>query len=390
MLGPRLPPEDEFPEADCAACARDAAEYLPSEEVDCAACARDAADYLPSPTEEVDCAACARDAADYLPSPTEEAESYAADGFGDAAWPNASDDAADAYEEDAAATGRSTRSVPAESSRSRASPQQDWSTASPATCRIASIRRLSLFEVLRLMRWPGGAHGQSEVLLVLTRRPHAEPLGALRGTSCRWCKEKEKGKMPVVHALGPHDVPQEPTCRRRRAATRALHRQGQHPRRRSSRNSRAFWHALPRPETKLAKVERANELLKKKVGEMESLRTRLAKMSEPGGSEDCSLIPEPCDGQLNELKELHELQRVSESRLRGDSQSSVTPTAELVLLQQGHRLQVGHKRALRIPWGGLERGYGEGGGWLLLPDHLLPHPGADDLLLPSKGHLWLQ
>ena len=29
-----------------------------------------------------------------------EAESYAADGFGDAAWPNESDDAADVYEEE--------------------------------------------------------------------------------------------------------------------------------------------------------------------------------------------------------------------------------------------------------------------------------------------------
>ncbi|CAJ1401208.1 unnamed protein product, partial [Effrenium voratum] len=80
-------------------------------------------------------------------------------------------------------------------------------------------------------------------------------------------------------------------------------------------------------QTKLAKVERENELLKKKVGEMESLRTRLAKMSEPGGSEDCSgLIPEPY--ARFELKELHELQRVSESRLRGDSQSSATSTAD--------------------------------------------------------------
>ncbi|CAJ1407095.1 unnamed protein product [Effrenium voratum] len=59
----------------------------------------------------------------------EQAESYAADGFGEAAWPNASDDAADVYEEDAAAMGRSTRSVPAESSRSRASPEQAESYA---------------------------------------------------------------------------------------------------------------------------------------------------------------------------------------------------------------------------------------------------------------------
>ncbi|CAJ1364807.1 unnamed protein product [Effrenium voratum] len=59
----------------------------------------------------------------------EQAESYAADGFGDAAWPNESDDAADVYMEDAAATGRSTRSVPSESSRSRASPEQAESYA---------------------------------------------------------------------------------------------------------------------------------------------------------------------------------------------------------------------------------------------------------------------
>ncbi|CAJ1433015.1 unnamed protein product [Effrenium voratum] len=123
-----LPSPRSAEEADCAGSARDA--DLPSPEVDCAACARDAdyANYLPSPTEEVDCAACARDAdyTNYLPSPTEEvryaepsgkeqgfeAESYAADGFGDEAWANASDDSAEEYKE-AAATGCSIRSVPA-------------------------------------------------------------------------------------------------------------------------------------------------------------------------------------------------------------------------------------------------------------------------------------
>ncbi|CAJ1433016.1 unnamed protein product [Effrenium voratum] len=57
------------------------------------------------------------------------AESPAADGFGDAPWPNASGGSADGYVEDSAATGRSTRFVPAESSRSNANQQQAESPA---------------------------------------------------------------------------------------------------------------------------------------------------------------------------------------------------------------------------------------------------------------------